>query len=193
MLAIAKPGYCSVANIVNGMSLYLRNKKFANAACVAGVSMDKLLKKETTPMEALDWLGALENKFYEISNGYQAPFCSIQDFIDKKEPFQTVESSYPLGLKPLPLWELLPEEISRALREGLKVFLRKIKGFETGIIMGLESKTSSPIQVIRDENRLCAGFENLFMAGEGSGHSGGIISSAVDGIRSAMQIIDISK
>ena len=179
------------ANIVNGMSLYLRNKKFANAACVAGVSIDKLLKKETTPMEALEWLGALENNFYETAKGYQAPFCSIQDFIDKKEPFQTVESSYPLGLKPSPLWELLPKEISRALREGLKVFSHKIKGFETGIIMGLESKTSSPIQVIRDENRLCTGFENLYIAGEGSGHSGGIISSAVDGIRSSIQVIEL--
>jgi hypothetical protein len=142
-------------------------------------------------MEALDWLSALENKFYEISNGYQAPFCGIQDFIDKKKPVQTVESSYPLGLKPMPLWTLLPDEISQAIRKGLTIFQRKIKGFETGIIMGLESKTSSPIQVLRDENRLCAGFENLFMAGEGSGHSGGIISSAVDGIRSAMQIIEL--
>jgi hypothetical protein len=176
------------ANIVNGMSLYLRNKKFANAACVAGVGMDKLLKKETTPMEALDWLGALENKFFEYAGGYQAPFCGIQDFIDKKEPAQTVESSYPLGLTAAPLWTLLPAEISRAIRDGLKVFSNKIKGFETGIIMGLESKTSSPVQAVRDENRLCAGFDNLFMAGEGSGHSGGIISSAVDGIRTAIQL-----
>ena len=57
--------------------------------------------------------------------------------------------------------------------------------------MGLESKTSAPVQAIRDKNRLCAGFDNLFMAGEGSGHSGGIISSAADGIRVATQIIDI--
>jgi uncharacterized FAD-dependent dehydrogenase len=179
-------------NIVNGMSQYLRNKKFANAACVAGVNIDKLLGREITPMEALEWLGELENKFYETANGYQAPFCRIQDFINQKEPTQTVESSYPLGLKPARLWELLPAEISNAIREGLKVFLRKIKGFETGTIMGLESKTSSPIQVIRDEKRLCAGFENLFIAGEGSGHSGGIISSATDGMKAAMRIIDFS-
>ncbi len=180
------------SNIVNGMSQYLRNKKFANAACVAGVNLDKLMGREMSPIEALEWIGTLENEFYETAKGYQAPFCRIQDFIHKKEPFQAVETSYPLGLMPAPLWELLPEEISNSIREGLKVFSRKIKGFETGVIMGLESKTSSPVQVVRDENRLCAGFENLFMAGEGSGHSGGIISSAVDGIRAAMQIINIS-
>lgn len=180
------------SNIVNGMSLYLRNKKFANAAYVAGVNLDKLLGRETTPIEALDWLGALENRFYEYAKGYQAPFCRIQDFIGQKEPDRTVESSYPLGLKPAALWELLPSEISSAIREGLKVFSRKLKGFETGTIMGLESKTSAPIQVIRDENRLCAGFENLFIAGEGSGHSGGIISSGTDGIKTSMQLIDIN-
>ena len=81
--------------------------------------------------------------------------------------------------------------VSNAIRDGLKVFSRKIKGFETGLIMGLESKTSSPVQVIRDENRLCAGFDNLFMAGEGSGHSGGIISSAVDGIKTSIQLIEL--
>jgi hypothetical protein len=179
-------------NIVNGMSLYLRNRKFANAACVAGVSMERLLRRETTPMQALEWLNNLEHRFYEYAQGYQAPFCRIQDFIDEKETAQTVDSSYPLGLKPAALWELLPAGISHSIRAGLKVFSRKIKGFETGVIMGLESKTSAPIQVIRDERHLCAGFKNLLMVGEGSGHSGGIISSGVDGIRAAMRIIELS-
>jgi len=60
-------------------------------------------------------------------------------------PAKTVESSYPLGLKPAELWDLLPSEVSGSIREGLKDFSRKVRGFETGIIMGLESKTSSPI------------------------------------------------
>ncbi len=179
-------------NIVNGMSLYLRNKKFANAACVAGISMDKLMGREISPLEAIEWLAALENRFYEYSGGYQAPFCGVRDFIDQKEPSRTVESSYPLGLKPAPLWELLPQAVSSSLRDGLRVFSKKLNGFETGTIMGLESKTSAPVQAVRDENRLCAGFENLFIAGEGSGHSGGIISSACDGIRTAIQLINRS-
>ncbi|MDO9265327.1 MAG: hypothetical protein Q7U02_15255, partial [Desulfosalsimonadaceae bacterium] len=123
---------------------------------------------------------------------FQAPSCGIRDFIKETEPAAVPESSYPLGLKPAPLWALLPKDISLAIREGLKNFSRKIRGFETGLIMGLESKTSSPIQALRDENRLCPGFDNLYLIGEGSGHSGGIISSGADGIRTALRIIEKS-
>ncbi|MBL7157777.1 MAG: FAD-dependent monooxygenase [Candidatus Omnitrophica bacterium] len=176
-------------NIVNGMSLYSRDGKFANAACVAGVNLDRLNGRETPPLEALDWLGSLERRFYEYSDGFKSPFCSIKDFIKRKAGSSIVESSYPLGLKPAALWDLLPAEVSGSIREGLKDFSRKIKGFETGTIMGLDSKSSSPIQVLRGESYLSDGFENLYVAGEGSGYSGGIISSGADGIKAAMTII----
>ena len=177
-------------NIVNGMSLYQRNAKFSNAAVVAGVNLEKLLGKEISALESLDWLEKLEKYFYEYSDGFKAPYCSIQDFINKKTPSQNAESSYPLGLVSAPLWELLPKEVSSSMRESLKEFSRKIRGFETGNIMGLESKTSSPIQVIREKNGLCEGFKNLYLIGEGSGYAGGIISSAADGLKAAMDIIE---
>ena len=85
---------------------------------------------------------------------------------------------------------MLPSAVSDSIREGLKNFARRIKGFETGTILGLESKTSSPIQVVRDKTGLCAGFENLYLIGEGSGYAGGIISSAADGIKAAMSIVE---
>jgi len=87
---------------------------------------------------------------------------------------------------------MLPPAVISSMTQGLKDFGRKIKGFETGIIMGLESKTSSPLQAVREEDGSCAGFENLYIAGEGSGHSGGIISSGADGIRAAINIIERS-
>lgn len=176
-------------NIVNGMSYYKRNGNYANAACVAGIHPDELAGKQVSPLEALDFVESLERKFYDYSEGYKAPYCSIQDFINQKEPAGNTNSSYPLGLNPAPLWELLPAKISLAMREGLKDFNRKMKGFETGNLLGLESKTSSPIQVIREENKLCAGFKNLYMVGEGSGYAGGIVSSAADGIKAAMNYI----
>ncbi|MBF0469488.1 MAG: FAD-dependent monooxygenase [Desulfamplus sp.] len=177
-------------NIVNGMSRYQRNGKFANAACVAGVNLGRLLSREIEAAESLEWIEALEHRFYSYSDSYSVPFCTIQDFIDSKSRQRSYqESSYPLGLIPAPLWELLPAQVSLSLRQGLKDFGRKLRGFETGLIMGLESKTSSPVSVIREKNYRCTGFDNLYMAGEGSGHSGGIISSAADGIRVAMSII----
>jgi hypothetical protein len=178
-------------NIVNGMSLYNRDGHYANAACVAGVNLSQLLGREVTALESLDWLGALEQEFFHYGQGYQAPFCRIEDFIHGKEPGRSrgdVQSSYPLGLVAAPLWNLLPREVSASIREGLKEFGRKIKGFESGIIMGLESKTSSPIQVLQESGGLCSGFENLYLAGEGSGYAGGIISSGTNGIKVALHI-----
>jgi uncharacterized FAD-dependent dehydrogenase len=179
----------SDTNIVNGMSRYRRDGHFANAACVAGINLSQLLGKEILPLEALDWLGALEQKFYQYSSRYQAPFATISGFIDKKLPKGPIDTSYPLGLDPAPLWDMLPQQVSHSLAHGLKIFSRKLKGFETGIILGLESKTSSPLQALRDEAGRCQGFTNLYLAGEGSGWSGGIISSGVDGIRTAMAVI----
>jgi len=177
-------------NIVNGMSNYRRNGKFANAACVAGIHPDQLAGRKLSPPEALKWLENLEQTFYAYTNGYRAPFCSIGDFIRGEETISIPETSYPLGLLPAPLWNMLPPVITDALRWGLADFSRKIKGYENGILLGLESKTSSPIQVLREKNGLCTGFQNLFLSGEGSGYAGGIISSAADGIRTALQIIE---
>jgi len=136
----------SHTNIVNGMSLYARDGEYANAGCVAGINVEKILGRRISPLEALDWLESLERSFFDFANGFQAPACGIQEFIDQKQRGQTFPSSYALGLKPAALWELLPSQVSQSLREGLKDFSRKIKGFETGILMGFESKTSSPIQ-----------------------------------------------
>ncbi|MFO7555583.1 MAG: FAD-dependent monooxygenase [Desulfobacterales bacterium] len=180
----------SHSNIVNGMSRYLRNGKFANSACVAAVHPDRLLQKKSTPLAVLDWLEALERRFFDITGRYEAPYCSIRDFIEKKETSGRVETSYPLGLKPSALWELLPSEVAVSIREALINFSKKLMGFESGIMMGLESKTSSPIQVVREADGKCIGFKNLYVVGEGSGHSGGIISSAADGIRIATRIVE---
>jgi uncharacterized FAD-dependent dehydrogenase len=83
---------------------------------------------------------------------------------------------------------MLPDTVIHSISEGLREFSRKLKGFDTGIFLGLESKTSSPVQVIRDETGKCEGFDNLWMAGEGSGYAGGIVSSGADGIRIAMTL-----
>jgi len=90
------------------------------------------------------------------------------------------------------LWELLPSKVSDSITKGLKVFSNKINGFHKGTILGLDSKSSAPIQVLREDSGVCAGFENLYVVGEGSGWSGGIMSSAADGIKAALGIINKS-
>jgi uncharacterized FAD-dependent dehydrogenase len=175
-------------NIVNGMSLYNRDLEYSNAACVASFNPYKLIHEGVSAEGVLDWLEILEQSFFDFSVGYKAPFCSIRDFISKKLPDNIPGTSYRPGLIPAPLWELLPGPVEESIREGLKDFIGKMKGFETGIIMGLESKTSAPLQVIREENGKCTGFSNLYIVGEGSGFTGGIISSAADGVKTALKL-----
>jgi uncharacterized FAD-dependent dehydrogenase len=176
-------------NIVNGMSYYQRNGRFANAACVAGIHPDELAGKPVSPPTALDMVDELERKFYNHTGNYRAPACTISDFLNRNSSISKFESSYPLGLVSAPLWELLPKTVVVSMQAGLNDFIRKIKGFETGNLLGLESKTSSPVQVIRESNGLVEGFTNLYVVGEGSGYAGGIISSAADGIKAAMGLV----
>jgi len=174
--------------VVNGMSYYSRDMQFSNAACVVAVNPFEIIGAGVDAEAVLRWIEDLEHRFYDFSRSFRSPSCGIDDFLRRREPAGLPAASYPLGLVPAPLWDLLPERLVPSLTEGLEVFSRKLTGFETGILIGLESKTSAPLQVLRNEALACPGFENLYVAGEGGGYSGGIVSSAADGIRAALAI-----
>ncbi len=178
-------------NIVNGVSDYARNSPFANAAIVAGIDLRKILGGDVGLETSLNWLEQLEKKVFELTNSYKIPGNRIEDFINRKVSHRIPENSYSFDVFPFDYNELFSTDTVQSLREGLANFSRKIKGFETGIMLGLESKTSSPVQVIRDEHRRCEGFENIYIVGEGSGYAGGITSSAVDGVKVGMEIANI--
>lgn len=178
-------------NLVNGMSNYKRNYPFANSAIVAGLKLDDLLQKKVEPLEALEWITKLEQKFYNYTNSYDAPAVKVSDLLSNKISQVFPDSSYPFALKSADFDDLLPKQVLSSMKEALKSFSQKIAGFEDGILMGLESRTSSPIQASRNEFGLLDKFENLYFVGEGSGYSGGIVSSAADGIKAAMRISEI--
>ena len=175
-------------SVVNGKSDYARDGRFANAAVVAALDLQSFLSREISASEALDWLDALERKYFDFAGDYRAPAMSVRGFLSGKSGGAMSPSSYPLGLAPADFSELLPKGLVAPLREGLGDFCQKIRGYETGILLGLESKTSAPIQVIRHSERLYSHYENLYVAGEGSGWSGGIVSSAADGLKVAQAI-----
>jgi uncharacterized FAD-dependent dehydrogenase len=177
------------ANIVNGMSLYKRNNYWSNAAVVAGINPEEVLLNEKSPIAALDWLESLENSFFEVSNGYKAPAIQIKDFIQNKNSSCLPNSSYPFELISTDIYHLLPGRIIQSLQEGLVKFNRMLKGFDQGVLIGLESKTSSPVQVLRHDTKMFSTFNNLFVVGEGSGWAGGIISSAVDGLKASLALL----
>lgn len=179
------------ANIVNGMSTYHRDGAYANAAIVAAVHPERLLRRPAEAAAVLDWLEELERRFHRAAGGHAAPACTVRDFLRGRPGAAPVATSHPLGAVGAPLWELLPDAIVPALRDALTQFGRKLRGFEQGSLLGLESKTSAPIQVQREAHGVCTGFDNLYLVGEGSGLAGGIISSAADGLRVALEIAGI--
>ena len=156
---------------------------------MAGVHPDLLLGHTCSPNEILDWMDELDGKFYVDSKGYNIPANMAADYMQKRQSRSIGKSSYPLGLHAAPLFDMVPKIVSQAIRNGLTDFSRKLHGFDRGVLMGLESKTSSPIQVSRDREGKCTGYENLYFVGEGSGYAGGIISSAADGVKCAMSLI----
>lgn len=174
------------SNIVNGMSNYKRNYPYSNSAIVAGIYLPELLGKKLDPLEALDWVAKLEEGYYNFAQGYSAPAVKASDLMAGKVTSTFPDSSYPFPRITADFYELLPRPVVDSMKVALKHFGKKIRGFEDGILMGLESRTSSPIQVMRSREGLIDGFENLWMAGEGSGYSGGIVSSAADGIKAVV-------
>ena len=176
------------SNIVNGKSDYSRAGRWANAAVVAELDLQAFLSREIGADEALDWLDALERRYFSYSGSYRAPAMTVRDFLEGRSAGTVLPSSYPLGLAPADLGELLPEGLAGPLREGLRSFCSKLRGYETGQLLGLESKTSAPIQALRDPELLNSRYTNLYVAGEGSGWSGGIVSSAADGLKVAQAL-----
>ncbi len=185
LCAASTPGQ----NNVNGASNYLRNSLWANSAIVVGLNLNTLFNKELTAMEALAWVEALEKKAFSIQDSYAAPFNRIEDFTQEKITTVPVSSSYNFPLIPYDYKQLLPPQVEGALREGLIHFSKKIKNFEQGIMVGLETKTSPPIQVNRNEDYTCNEQKNIYVIGEGSGHASGIITSAADGLKAALNLI----
>lgn len=183
----------SHTNIVNGMSLYNRGNKWANAAVVVGVHPDELLRKEAGPIAALEYLETLESRFFDYSGSYAAPAISIKGLLGNGISGAPIKSSYPFRLVPADIGELLPKLIYDELKIGLSLFCKKLKGYDQGSLIGLESKTSSPVQVLRDREKYTCSFNNLYVVGEGSGWAGGIISSAADGVKAALALLKTAK
>ncbi len=175
-------------SVVNGMSYYARDGEYANSGIVAGVNPEMITGRKCTALEILDWMDVMEEKFYAFADGLSVPATRVSDYLNQKPTSTDLSGSYSRGLIPAKLSDMVPEIVSKGIAEGLKDFSRKLRGFDQGVLMGLESKTSSPLQVERESNGRCTGFENLYCIGEGSGFAGGIVSSAADGIKCAMEL-----
>ena len=175
---------------VNGMSYSHRGGGFANAAVVVTVSPDDF--GGDGPLAGLDFQRRLERAAYEAGGGgHVAPAQRIVDFLADRPSRGEIATSYRLGVKPGNLLEILPEDIVPVLRRALRSFGRRVNGYDgpEGVLIGLETRTSSPVRVVREpENYQAFGVAGLYPVGEGAGYAGGIMSSASDGLRAVERI-----
>ena len=175
--------------VVNGMSPSRRDSRFANSGIVAAVNLADLDVARHGPLAGLHFQQEIEQAACRLAGGTQAaPAQLLGDFMQKKLSPTLLETSYQPGLVSVELDAVLGPALSERLRQGFRAFGRKIPDFATNAaqIVGVESRTSSPVRIPRDNETLrhptVAG---LYPCGEGAGYAGGIVSAAMDGERVA--------
>ncbi len=176
--------------VVNGMSPSKRNNLFANSGIVVEINAEQDLKKyeQFGVLKGLQFQKDLEKLAWQAGGRTQtAPAQRLTDFVEGKLSNSLNPTSYQPGIKSAPLHSLLPKLIGSRLRKGFKAFGNKMNGFytEQANVIGVESRTSSPVNIPRNENLEHIRIKGLFPCGEGGGYAGGIISAAMDGERCA--------
>lgn len=179
--------------VTNGMSHYARNADNSNAAVI--VQVDERDYDSSDPLAGLRFREKLERAAFRLGGGeFVAPAAQVGDYLAGRasSSFGSVKPSYTPGVKPSDLSACLPDFMAAGIRDGIRAFGRKLKGYDMpeAVITAIESRTSAPIRILRNEHGeapTCSGF---YPAGEGAGYAGGIVSAAVDGMRAAERVME---
>lgn len=179
--------------VTNGMSRSRRDGYLANSALVVNVTADDVMETDGDhPLAGLAFRRRWEERAFSLGGGgYRAPGQYLLDFIADRETPACGETSYRPGVTAAPLKEVLPPFVTAALRDGLAFFGRKMPGFlsKEAVLVGVETRTSSPVRITRGDNGQSVTIRGLYPCGEGAGYAGGIVSSALDGIRAALKAL----
>ncbi len=177
--------------VTNGMSYFDRAGLNANSAVLVSVTPEDF---GSSPLAGVEFINRLEERAYSFGKNGRAPAMLTRQFTDGGAGlgFGKVEPTYLPGVEPASLRELFPDFVSDYMVKGLKYFDRRIKGFSDSdsVLTAIESRSSSPVRIPRAEQGFTSDAENLYPCGEGPGYAGGIMSAAVDGIRTAIRIME---
>ena len=177
---------------VNGMSAYARDGRNSNSAVCVSVRRGDY---GDTPRAAIEFQRSLERAAFTAGGGdYYAPVSTVGDFLADRActALGNVEPTYRGGrVRGANLRALFPKELGDTLAAGLADFGKKIRGFDapTALLSGVETRTSAPLRILRDEELLMLGESDIYPGGEGAGYAGGITSAAVDGVKIAEKIL----
>lgn len=175
------------AVVTNGMSQYSRSERNANSAIVVGVLPSDFADD---PMQGIALQRKWERHAYVLGgSNYDAPAQRVGDFLAAQDaqPFAPIEPSYKPNVKMTDLGSSLPDFAIAAIREALPAFEKKIRGFcsADAVLTGVETRTSSPVQIKRGQDYQSINTKGLYPGGEGAGYAGGILSAGIDGIKIA--------
>lgn len=177
--------------VTNGWSPSKRNNPFANS----GIVVTCPVPDSDDPLAGIHYQHEVEHAVWQAGGQRQsAPAQRMDDFIRGRHSADLPECSYPPGIVPHRVDQLLPQAIASRLRQGLKAFGTKLRGYHTNeaVVVAVESRTSSPVRIPRDPGTLQhVQVEGLFPCGEGAGYAGGIVSAAMDGQRVADRVADL--
>lgn len=178
----------------NGASRSQRDGPLANSGLV--LTVDPLSvhpPAASDPLAAFDFLAQIEQAAFEITGrSYQVPAQRACDFVQRRPSDGRLETSYPLGGRWADLWKVLPTWTAEAIARGIEQLDRRLPGFggPDALVAAPESRASGPVRMARDpQTRESVSTKNLYPVGEGAGYAGGIISAAVDGLKSAEEVI----
>ena len=182
--------------VTNGMSYYDRSAENANSALLVSVSAEDFPQNDL--FAGMNYQEALERKAYELTGrSYLAPAQRVEDFLSGRESsfWGDVHPSYQPGTAFSDLNRLFPAFLSDSLKEGLSQLDRKLHGFSApdAVLTGPETRSSSPVRILRNPQFQSISHSGLFPCGEGAGYAGGIVSAAVDGLRVAEAVCLHSK
>lgn len=179
------------AIVTNGMSYFSRNGQNANSALLVNITPKDF--ESNSPLAGIYFQKNLEEKAFVLGgSNYFAPVQRVEDFLKNKKSEQigAVQPTYQPGFTLSNLNEILPDFVSTTLKQGIQFFDTKLSGFANpdSILTGLETRSSSPVKIIRNE-KLLSNISGIYPCGEGAGYAGGIMSAAVDGIKCAISSI----
>ena len=176
---------------INGMSYHARNSGFANAAVVVNVLREDFYRSH--PLDGMHFQAKLEQRAFKRGGGdYFSPAQGLRDFVAGRETKGALKSTYKPGVRSERLDTLLPEFVSNSLKVALQSYDQRMKGYlsDSALVVGLESKTSAPVTLLRGKDQQSVSHVGLFPCGEGAGFAGGIVSAALDGVRTGRAVVN---
>ncbi len=176
--------------VTNGMSNHARDSGYANSAVVVQLFPEDF---DNDPFKAIEFQRALERAAFVVGGSdYSMPAQTVWDFINGETSSDLIEGGYIPEIRSARLDRLLPPEISQPIKEAFLHWYEKVSFFvpSNATLVGVETRTSSPVRILRNQDFTSISAENLYPIGEGAGYAGGITSSAVDGINGALSLIE---